>query len=133
MAFRFERLDVWPLALDYTDACLTIAQELPRELQFSFGDQLRRAAISILANIAEGAGKGTSRSEGNYYDIAHGSVAETVALLILLRRRNLVSGEAFDTLYQRANRISAMLWGLRQSTFAESGPIYELSESIDSI
>lgn len=94
---------------------------------------MRRAATSIIANIAEGAGKGMSRSEGNYYDIAHGSVAETVAVLILFRRRNLIPIETFETLYQRANRISAMLWGLRKSTLAESGPIYELSTSTDGI
>lgn len=116
MKFRFERLDLWPLALDYANACFDVCQPLPRELQFSLGDQLRRATTSILANTAEGAGKSTSRSQHNYYDIAHGSVAESVALLLLFRRRQLVSEETFHSLYEQANRISAMLWGLSQAT-----------------
>lgn len=128
MKFRFERLELWPLALEYASACFDLCQPLPRALQSSLGDQVRRAATSILANTAEGAGKSTSRSQHNYYDIAHGSVAESVALLLLFRRRQLMTEETFYSLYEQANRISAMLWGLRQAAetahLAEPQPEY---------
>jgi four helix bundle protein len=68
MAFRYEALEVWSLALEYVDACFVIADGLPQRVQFSIGDQSRRAATSIVANIAEGANKATSRSERNFYD-----------------------------------------------------------------
>lgn len=84
MTFRYEALKVWPLALEYTDACFAIADNLPQSVPFSIGEQLRRSATSLIANIAEGSGKTTGRSERNFYDIARGSVAETVGLLALL-------------------------------------------------
>lgn len=112
MTFRYESLAVWPLALEYVDACFVIADGLPQKVQFSIGEQLRRAATSIVANIAEATGKATSRSERNFFDIARGSVAETVGLLALCQQRNYLSPDRHQRLYNRANVISAMLWGL---------------------
>ena len=112
MAFRYESLNVWPLALEYVDACFVVADGLPQKAQFSIGEQLRRAATSIIANIAEGAGKAISRSERNFYDIARGSLAETVGLLALCQRRKYVTDDQHSSLYNRANVISSMLWGL---------------------
>ncbi len=84
-------------------------------MQSSLGDQLRRSAVSIICNVAEGSGKQTGRSEVNYYDIAHGSVSETVALLRLYRRRHLIDDEEYRLLYEQANEISSILWSMRQS------------------
>ncbi|MFN8455909.1 MAG: precorrin-6y C5,15-methyltransferase (decarboxylating) subunit CbiE [Anaerolineae bacterium] len=131
MAFRYESLEVWPLALEYVDACFIVADNLPQKVQFSIGDQLRRAATSIVANIAEGANKVTARSERNFYDIARGSVAETTGLLALCQRRGYLLSDRHERMYNRANVISAMLWGLIQANtdpkkVAETPAIYQV-------
>jgi four helix bundle protein len=115
MAFRYESLKVWPIALEYVDACFVVADGLPQRVQFSIGEQLRRSATSIIANIAEGSAKSTSRSERNFYDIAHGSVAETIGLLALCRRRRCLDDDRHQRLYNRANILSSMLWRLMQA------------------
>ena len=112
MAFRYESLAVWPLSLEYVDACFIVADSLPQRFQFSIGEQLRRSATSIIANIAEGSGKATPQSERNFYDIARGSLAETVGLLALCRRRKYLDDDRHQRMYNRANVVSAMLWGL---------------------
>ncbi len=131
MAFRYESLEVWPLALEYIDACFIIADGLPQKVQFSIGEQLRRAATSIVANIAEGANKATARSERNFYDIARGSVAETVGLLALCQRRGYISADRHQRMYNRANVISAMLWGLIKANndrITETLAIYQVDD-----
>ncbi len=129
MAFCYEALKVWPLALEYTDACFVIADNLPQSVQFSIGEQLRRAATSLVANIAEGSGKTTGRSERNFYDIARGSVAETVGLLALCQRRAYISSDQYLQMYNRANLISSMLWGLIKThtsrKLSEVGVVYD--------
>lgn len=138
MAFRYESLQVWPLALEYVNACFIVADSLPQNVQFSVGEQLRRAATSIVANIAEGAGKVTSRSERNFYDIARGSVAETIGLLALCHRRSYLSADRHLRMYNRANVISAMLWGLIKANnndkVNEASAIYQIdNHSLDDI
>lgn len=115
MAFRYESLEVWSLALEYVDACFIVADDLPQRVQFSIGEQLRRSATSIIANIAEGSGKSTPLSERNFYDIARGSLAETVGLLALCQRRRYVDDNRHTRMYNRANVVSSMLWGLMKA------------------
>jgi four helix bundle protein len=136
MAFRYESLKVWPLALEYVDACFIVADGLPQRVQFSIGEQLRRAATSVVANIAEGSAKSTSRSERNFYDIARGSLAETVGLLALCQRRGYLDEDRQQRLYSRANVISSMLQGLMKanesSAIAEEEATYLLpSDNLD--
>jgi four helix bundle protein len=131
MVFRYESLKVWPIALEYVDACFIVADSLPQRVQFSMGEQLRRAATSIVANIAEGSAKSTSRSERNHYDIARGSLAETVGLLALCQRRRYLDDDRHQRLYNRANVISSILQGLMKAnenkTIAEEEVTYLLA------
>ncbi len=60
MPFKFERLEVWQLALDYVDLMYRISEELPPKEQYNLASQLIRAATSIALNIAEGS---TSQSD----------------------------------------------------------------------
>ena len=131
MAFRYESLKVWPMALEYVDACFIVTDALPQRVQFSIGEQLRRAATSIVANIAEGSAKNTRRSERNFYDTARDSLAETVGLLALCQRRGYLDDDHHQPLYNRANLISSMLHGLikanESTTIAEEEATYPLS------
>lgn len=135
MSFRFEALNVWPLALEYVDACFILTDRFPQRVQYSIGEQLRRAAVSITANIAEGSGKSTRPSERNFYDIARGSVAETIGVLALAVRRQLISDDHYSRMYHRANLLSSMLLGLIQAnTISEQQEVYETaSHSLDPI
>ena len=121
MAFRFERLKVWPKALDFTDRALDASLQWPRALQSSLGDQVRRAAVSVVANITEGGGKRTGKSARSFYDVAKGSVYEVIGVMTLVRKRGLMDATTYTSFYRDGDEIAAMLWGLMQACVAEKG------------
>ena len=83
-AFDHERLEVYQLALAF-DGELHIA--LPRRGMRALRDQLERASLSVVANIAEGAGRVGVKDKRRFYAIARGSATEVAALLDVLRAR----------------------------------------------
>jgi four helix bundle protein len=51
---KFEQLEVWTLAIEYTDRCYSLAESLPKHEDYNLASQIRRAAVSVALNIAEG-------------------------------------------------------------------------------
>ena len=70
MGFKFESLDVWKRSIDFADEMFSLAQALPREYQFSLGEQLRRASLSVPTNIAEGSGRDNPKEKHYFFRIA---------------------------------------------------------------
>jgi len=114
MGFKFEKLDVWKRSIDFADALFQIADDLPQKYQFSLGEQLRRAALSIPTNIAEGTGRDSIKSRYYFYRIAKGSVYETISLLVMIGKRGFLDREAYRIHYQEANEIAAILTKLAE-------------------
>ena len=82
----FRDLVVWQKAMDYVDAVYDLADALPAKERFALCDQLRRSAISIPSNIAEGSKRGT-RTDFRYFTrIALGSAAESETQLLIVTR-----------------------------------------------
>lgn len=79
----FRDLIVWQKAVDLAKESYILADKLPKKELYALSDQLRRAAISVPSNIAEGRHRGTSKEFGHFLSIAHGSLAELETQLIL--------------------------------------------------
>lgn len=92
----FEKLIVWQKSMNLAVKLVKLADGLPSKYQYSFSDQLRRAALSIPNNIAEGAGRKSRKDSAMFYSIAKGSTYESMNILILLSRLNLIEAKAFD-------------------------------------
>jgi four helix bundle protein len=75
-------------------------------------DQLRRAAFSIMLNIAEGSGRFTKPDKRNFYVIARGSTFECVAILDYLRDIESIQQAEYDSFYSYLEELSKMLFGL---------------------
>ena len=116
MSFKFEKLDVWKRSIDFADDLFQIADDLPQKYQFSLGEQLRRAALSIPTNIAEGSGRDSAKSRAYFYRVAKGSVYETVSLLVMIGKRGILSRETYRKYYKEANELAAILTKLADST-----------------
>lgn len=114
MGFKFEKLDVWKRSIELADELFQIADDLPQEYQFSLGEQLRRAALSIPTNIAEGSGRDSVKSRSYFYRVAKGSVYETISLLVMIGKRGILSHETYRVHYQEANEIAAILTKLAE-------------------
>ncbi|MBI5358727.1 four helix bundle protein [Candidatus Amesbacteria bacterium] len=87
--FKFQRLEVWKKSIELGKIGFKIAEDLPPKHQYSFGDQLRRALLSISNNIAEGSGRESLKEQSNFYNMAKGSVYEICKMLSgLIKRKN---------------------------------------------
>jgi four helix bundle protein len=81
------------------------------------GEQLRRAALSIPTNLAEGSGRDNPKEERYFYGIAKGSVYEVVSLLVMIGKRGCLTQEVYREHYGEADKLAAMISGAIQSTY----------------
>ncbi len=115
--FNFEKLEVWQRSLDFADAIYMATQSFPKEELFGLTNQMRRAAISVSSNIAEGSSRSSHVDFARFTEIATGSLFETVSQCIIAKRRNLLSETEYNALYCDAERIGKMLSGLHSLVF----------------
>ena len=84
-AEKFEHLEVWKKAHQLVLTVYKITKDFPPEEKFALVSQMRRAAVSVPANIAEGFKKRTLRDKANFYNIAQGSLEELRYYFILVK------------------------------------------------
>lgn len=115
MAFRFEGLEVFQLAIDFARVCYRMTKGFPRDEVFGLTAQLRRAATSVALNIAEGSGRGTRRDFMHFIDVAQGSVCETIAGFIFAERLGYVTGKDLEEIRESADRLGRKLNAFKRS------------------
>jgi four helix bundle protein len=111
--FHHERLDVYQTSIEFVVAADTIASNLPRGRHY-LADQLRRAAASIVLNIAEGAGEFSRKEKSRFYRIARRSATECAAVLDVCQRLELGTSQDFENGRELLYRIVSMLTRLTQ-------------------
>jgi four helix bundle protein len=110
----YRDLVVWQKAMDLIAGCYAFTRGLPKEELFGLTSQMRRAAVSIAANIAEGYGR-PRQAYLNHISIAHGSLMELETHLLVSERVGYVPEGTIAPLLTRAAEVSRMLHGLRKS------------------
>ena len=113
--FNFEKLGVWQKAIEFADLIYTDTCSFPTEERFGLTTQLRRAAVSISSNIAEGSSRSSKVDFARFIEIATGSVFEVVSQAFIGRRQGFLNEENFRALHSAADEIGRMLRGLRKS------------------
>lgn len=111
--FRFEELEIWKEAILYTNHIYSITKTFPREEIFSLVDQLRRAATSAPANIAEGSGSSSKKDFCHYLEIAIKSVYETVSHLQIAKEQGYITEEERLSLYREADILARKIRAFR--------------------
>ncbi len=112
---HYQELDVWQLSMDLAEQCYKVTACFPKSELFGLTSQIRRAASSVPANIAEGQGRQHTKEFLNHLSVARGSLMELETHLMLSRRVGLMEQSALDPLLVLADRVSRMLSGLRSS------------------
>ncbi len=110
----YRDLEVWQKAMDLAEACYRATKGFPKEELFGLTSQIRRAAASIPANLAEGHGRQHTREYLNFVSVARGSLMEVETHLLLSQRVGLLTPEALEPLLRMTDDISRMLTGLRK-------------------
>lgn len=106
--FDFEKLDVYKKAKIFNSSIRQFIKET--KLDPTTNDQLRRAAFSIVLNLAEGCGRFSKADRRNFFIIARSSVFECVAILDVLRDENNIAQDKFKVFYQNAEELSKIIF-----------------------
>ena len=113
--FNFEKLDVWHKAIEFADTVYSVTKGFPSDERFGLTNQMRRAAVSVSANIAEGTSRSSRSDYARFVEIATGSLFEVVSQSVISKRLGLQSEADYLRLYAAAEEQSRMLSGLRRS------------------
>jgi len=115
MSYRFEKLNVWIETRLLIKDIYLICNKFPRSELYCLGDQIKRAAISIALNIAEGSDKKSDKDFIRFLRISLGSINEVVTALYIALDLKFINQKDFDILYEKSNKISKMTNGLIRS------------------
>lgn len=112
--FRFLNWKVYKDSKELFQAVIKIVNKLPQGLRHEVGSQLTRSSLSVTLNIAEGSGKNSDKELNRYFDIAIGSVNETLAGLDVLKDNKIVSEKNFQELLLKCQNITRRLGGFKK-------------------
>ena len=113
--FGFENLEVWRKAIEFADFIYDATRRFPDDERYGLRSQMRRSAVSVSSNLAEGSGRGSNAEFSRFVGIGYGSLMECISQSHVARRQRFLTEEAFKGSYDRAERLARMLSGLRSS------------------
>lgn len=116
-----EKLDVWKMAIDMVVRVYECTHSLPKDERFNLTSQIRRAAVSIPANIAEGAARHHDREFLQFLGIAQGSASELETELLIAFRLGYIDEEDFRQVHEQVNSIARMIVGLSKHLRSRGG------------
>jgi four helix bundle protein len=114
-ASRFEKLNVWIRAKNLAVEIYKVSSTGPFGRDWGLRDQIRKAAVSVPSNIAEGQGRYSRKEFRNFLSIANGSLYEVITHLHIARDLGYIDLEKSQKLVGEGNEISRMIKGLRNS------------------
>lgn len=115
-----EKLDVWRRAIDFVVTVYKMTESFPRDERFGLVSQIRRAAVSVPANIAEGAGRRSSKEFKYFLSNAQGSVSELATELLIAHKLGYLNQKTFEIGNDELSSIGRMILGLSRSVSRDS-------------
>ena len=116
---HYQQLLVWQKAMDLVVLCYEITKPFPAEERYGLTSQIRRAGVSVPANIAEGHARFHTKEFLNHLSIARGSLAELETELMISQRVGYLAEEQLTKVLAMTDEIGRMTAGLRQSLEAK--------------
>ena len=113
--FFYKKLDAYQIAKEFTLYVYSLVKKFPSYEQYAICDQLRRAAVSVPSNIAEGMGRMAVKERIHFLEISYGSVVEVLCQLDLAMSLGYISEQELDNAEEIASRLTKVMSGLRRS------------------
>jgi four helix bundle protein len=113
--FSFEKLNVWKQARELTLKVYEITRSFPGDEKFGLVNQIRRSSVSVVANIAEGSSRTSSKDQAHFSQLAYSSLMETLSHFYIASDLNYISTEQFQLLRNTVQEISIKLNTLRKA------------------
>jgi four helix bundle protein len=109
----YKKLDAYIMAKEIVRMVYDTTKQFPDEEKFVLCNQIRRAAISVPSNIAEGLSRTAIKEQCHFLDIAFGSLMETDCQLEIARDLNYISNNEYDLIYNKLHILSKLITGLK--------------------
>lgn len=110
---KYKHLDIWNKAILLVDEIYNLTKVFPKEEMFGLSQQMKRAAVSIPSNIAEGAGRNSELQFIQFLSIASGSATELETQSIIANRQNYISNEQLEIILKLIDDIQKMNYKLQ--------------------
>jgi len=111
--YKFQRLEVYQLALEYVDTVYNLSNRLPESERFNLRSQLERAATSVVLNIAEGSTSQSDAEQARFLGMAIRSLLETVACWDLVERRDYLRTDELKEAREQGHNVFVKLQAFR--------------------
>lgn len=115
LQFSFEKLEVYGKARELVKLIYQLQRKFPKEENFALGDQVRRAAVSITANLAEGSGRVSVKEKIHFVEISFGSMMEAFCELQTACDLGYITDEQLNEIRPLFTDVAKMLSGLRNT------------------
>ena len=115
--FRFEKLEVWQQARKLNQRVYRLARKLPKDELFGMTSQLRRAAVSVSSNMAEGSGRNSDKDFAHFLEQSYGSLMELASLLYLALDERYLSEPEVEAALDRPTPVEPLFQGLAHEVF----------------
>lgn len=112
---NYRELKVWQKSVDLAIEVYEITKGFPKEEFYGLVSQIRRSAISIASNIAEGAGRNSAKDFNKFLGISYGSTCELDTQLIIANKVKLIDDLALRSVQNKIDEIQKMNWSLKRS------------------
>lgn len=118
--YSFEKLEVWQDSRHLTVLIYKLSGEFPDQEKFGLTNQIRRAAVSITSNIAEGSGRTHAKDKAHFFQISYSSCLEVLSQLIIAHDLGFVKSNDVETGRLHIEKLTNKLNSLRRSVLNES-------------
>jgi len=112
---KYERLIAWQKAIEFVDSVYDLTESWPPQELYGLTSQVRRAAVSVPANIAEGQGRTGTNEFLHHLSIAYGSLMEAETFLIVGRRRTFSPEPAHERIFEQSDEVGRLILGMMTS------------------
>lgn len=113
--FAFEKLKVWAEIRIMIKMIYSKTKNFPKEEQFCMVNQIRRAAISVSSNLAEGSSRTSSKDQAHFYQLSYSSLMEVLSQLILSNDLAYLTETEFNESRKQVEKVSFLINNLRKS------------------
>jgi four helix bundle protein len=111
---NFEEIESWKEARLLTNTIYNLTNRTPFNKDYSLKDQIRRASVSIMSNIAEGFDSNSNKSFINFLNYSFRSTSEVQSILYVAIDQDYIQQKEFDSLYDNCNKIKSLIGGLKR-------------------
>ncbi|KXH78278.1 four helix bundle protein [Chryseobacterium kwangjuense] len=115
MKHNFKNLNIWKLAIEVADEIYAVTDGFPKSEEFGLKSQLRRCAVSVASNIAEGSSRSSNKDFNRFLEISLGSLYELQTQIIISNNRNYFESSKNEIIENKIIELQRMISGFQKN------------------